>query len=119
MRFETSQHLKLGQSMKLAPRMIQSMEILQMPLAELEERIEQELESNPTLELNDGDADDPGLRMELEEARREEAAADRPLSMDEGSAGDDFERLDSFAESHPDAADNEFSTSDYQSQERS
>ena len=41
MRFETSQHMKLGQQMKLAPRMIQSMEILQMPLAELQERIEQ------------------------------------------------------------------------------
>ena len=43
--------MKLGQQMKLAPRMIQSMEILQMPLAELEERIERELESNPTLEV--------------------------------------------------------------------
>jgi RNA polymerase sigma-54 factor len=35
MRFEHGQHMKLGQQMKLAPRMIQSMEILQMPLAEL------------------------------------------------------------------------------------
>ncbi len=51
MRFEASQHMKLGQQMKLAPRMIQSMEILQMPLGELQERIEQELESNPTLEI--------------------------------------------------------------------
>ncbi|HYE61789.1 MAG TPA: RNA polymerase factor sigma-54 [Phycisphaerales bacterium] len=119
MRFETSQHMKLGQQMKLAPRMIQSMEILQMPLAELEERIEQELENNPTLELSDGDADDPGVRMELEELRREEAAADRPMSVDEGSAGDDFERLDSFAENNPDAADNEFSASDYGDHDRS
>jgi len=54
MRFETSQFMKMGQTMRMAPRMIQSMEILQMPLAELEERIEQELESNPTLELADG-----------------------------------------------------------------
>jgi RNA polymerase sigma-54 factor len=113
MRFETSQHMKLGQTMKLAPRMIQSMEILQMPLAELEERIEQELENNPTLELSDGDADDPGVRLEIEEQRREQEAADRPLSVDEGSAGDDFERLGSFEETHPDAAENEFSTSDY------
>jgi RNA polymerase sigma-54 factor len=109
MRFETSQHMKLGQHMKLAPRMIQSMEILQMPLAELEERIEQELENNPTLELSEGDADDPGVRLELEESRREEAALDRPLAVDEGSGGDDFERLDSFEETHPDAAENEFS----------
>ena len=32
MRFETCQQMRLGQHMKLAPRMIQSMEILQMPL---------------------------------------------------------------------------------------
>ena len=55
MRFETSQHMKMGQHMKLAPRMIQSMEILQMPLAELEERIERELESNATLEVAEGE----------------------------------------------------------------
>jgi len=60
MRFDTSQHMKMGQHMRLAPRMIQSMEILQMPLAELEERIQQELESNPTLEIVDGSEDTEG-----------------------------------------------------------
>ncbi len=53
MRFDASQHMKLSQQMKLAPRMIQSMEILQMPLMQLEERIAQELESNVTLEIDD------------------------------------------------------------------
>lgn len=43
--------------MRLAPRMIQSMEILQMPLLQLEERIAQELESNPTLELTEVEPD--------------------------------------------------------------
>ena len=42
MRFDTRQQMGLGQHMKLAPRMIQSMEILQLPLAALQERIEQE-----------------------------------------------------------------------------
>ena len=37
----------------LTPRMIQSMEILQLPLMALEERIEQELENNPVLELRE------------------------------------------------------------------
>src|SRR5688500_13062533 len=41
----------------LTPRMIQSMEILQLPLMALEERIEQELASNPVLEMKDGAAD--------------------------------------------------------------
>ena len=49
MRFDTRQQMGLGQHMKLAPRMIQSMEILQLPLAALQERIEQELEKNVAL----------------------------------------------------------------------
>ena len=51
MRFDTNQSMKLGQQMKLAPRMIQSMEILQMGLPALQERIDQELESNVALEV--------------------------------------------------------------------
>ena len=104
MRFETSQSMKLGQQMKLAPRMIQSMEILQMSLTELEERIEQELASNPTLELvenererRDGEQEDAGL----------ERAGEGELDISE-SAADDFARLDSYEESNPDAAENTF-----------
>ena len=43
----------LGQKQILAPRMIQSMEILQLTVAALEERIEKELQENPALELSD------------------------------------------------------------------
>ncbi|MSR45292.1 MAG: RNA polymerase sigma-54 factor [Phycisphaerales bacterium] len=57
MRFDLSQqaHLRLGQQLKLSPRVIQSMEILQMPLTTLEERIENELESNVALEQEEGE----------------------------------------------------------------
>jgi len=107
MRFDTSQHMKLGQQMKLAPRMIQSMEILQMPLAELEERIEQELESNPTLEI----AQDEGDRREMLEARKElerdARDGERPLTIDEQSGASDFERLESFSRDNPDFVENE------------
>jgi RNA polymerase sigma-54 factor len=58
MRLETSQHMRLDQRMILAPRMIQSMEILQMPLMELQERVEQEMSENPVLELKEAEADD-------------------------------------------------------------
>ena len=113
MRFETSQHMKLGQQMKLAPRMIQSMEILQMPLAELEERIQQELESNPTLELADGSPPEPGetpAEPTPESLAPEVSpdASDRPLTVDEGSADDDFARLDQFEATNPEAAENEY-----------
>jgi RNA polymerase sigma-54 factor len=50
MRLDASQHMRLEQRMKLAPRMIQSMEILQLPTMALEERIDQELAANPVLE---------------------------------------------------------------------
>ncbi|HZW08620.1 MAG TPA: RNA polymerase factor sigma-54 [Phycisphaerales bacterium] len=92
MRFETSQHMRLGQQMKLAPRVIQSMEILQMPLTELEERIEQELASNPTLEIAEI-APDPEARTRHDEPGGEENT-------------DDFRRLEDFEAANPDAAEN-------------
>ncbi|MGL5097745.1 MAG: RNA polymerase factor sigma-54, partial [Planctomycetia bacterium] len=46
-----SQHMRQLQTMKLAPRMIQSMEILQLPVMALEERIRQEASENPALEV--------------------------------------------------------------------
>jgi len=51
-----NQHQK--QIQILAPRMIQSMEILQLPLLSLVERLQAELQSNPVLELREPD-DDP------------------------------------------------------------
>ena len=109
MRFETSQHMKMGQHMKLAPRMIQSMEILQMPLAELEERIERELESNATLEVAEGEPE----TIEGGGANAEPSGdIDGPMRIDEKTSEVEFERLDSFEESNPDAAENEFSSSD-------
>jgi RNA polymerase sigma-54 factor len=104
MRFDTSQHMKLGQQMKLAPRMIQSMEILQMPLAELEERIEQELESNATLEVAEEEGDRVRIEQERHDREREACENERPLEVDEQSGASDFERLDSFEESNPEIA---------------
>ena len=94
--------------MKLAPRMIQSMEILQMPLAELEERIEQELESNPTLEQSEGNPDAPDApdTPEVSDTERE----DRPLRIDEHGGGDEFARLDSYEAANPEAAANEYAS---------
>ena len=43
MKMQMTGHMRMEQRMKLAPRMIQSMEILQLPVMALEERIEQEL----------------------------------------------------------------------------
>jgi RNA polymerase sigma-54 factor len=53
MKLEMRGQMRLEQQMKLAPHMIQSMEILQLPLLALQERIEQELNSNPVLEMEE------------------------------------------------------------------
>ena len=50
MRLDTSQQMRTEMRLRMAPRMIQSMEILQLPIMALQERIEQELSENPVLE---------------------------------------------------------------------
>src|SRR5438270_11229534 len=49
MRLDTSQQMRTDMRLRMAPRMIQSMEILQLPLMALQERIDQELIENPVL----------------------------------------------------------------------
>lgn len=108
MRFETSQSMRLGQQMKLAPRMIQSMEILQLSIQALEERIEQELESNVTLETVEPGGDEATLEQAREQEERDASENERPLTVeDSGGAADDFERLDSFEAQYSEAAENE------------
>ncbi|MHC4488074.1 MAG: hypothetical protein ACYSW7_02695 [Planctomycetota bacterium] len=53
MKLEMRGQMRMEQRMKLAPHMIQSMEILQLPILALQERIEQELNSNPVLEIEE------------------------------------------------------------------
>ena len=53
MGMDLSTRQTMGLKQVLAPRMIQSMEILQLPIAALQERIEKELQENPVLELKD------------------------------------------------------------------
>ena len=54
MGFDMSQQMKLGQI--IAPKMIQSMEILQLPIMALQEKIQAELQENPFLELKEAHA---------------------------------------------------------------
>jgi len=65
--------MALGQSLqqkllaKLSPQQIQLMKLLQVPTANLEERIKEELEENPALELADeNDADDMSTEIKDE-----------------------------------------------------
>ena len=57
MRLSLGLEARQVQIQKLAPRMIQSMEILQLPIMALQERIEQEMNENPLLEIQEQDPD--------------------------------------------------------------
>src|SRR5579862_2724071 len=59
MQLNTSMQQRMHQTMILAPRMIQSMEILQLPIMALQERIQQELQENPVLEIKETGDDAP------------------------------------------------------------
>ena len=111
MRFDTSQHMKLSQQMKLAPRMIQSMEILQMPLLALRERIEQELESNIALETFEPGGDPEQLELERKEAERDAREGERELNVQDNGGVEDFARLDNYQAENPEAVENEYSAS--------
>lgn len=81
--------------MVLAPRMIQAMEILQLPLMALQERIDAELIANPTLEMRtgDGDAATPEGEEEGAAASGSVAEAERDLVVRDDGSPEDFERL--------------------------
>ena len=51
--------MRMEQKLKLTPQMIQSIEILLLPQMALEERIMQEIESNPVLDIAESDAEIP------------------------------------------------------------
>src|SRR5260370_935497 len=98
MRQEMTISARLDQKMILAPRMIQSMEILQLPIMALQERIQQELQENPVLEQKDSN-DEPAAEVDFN--ADEPAPAEEPLDYDskelviesDGSNAEDFDRL--------------------------
>ncbi len=97
---ELSQSLRTDQRMQmvLAPRMIQSMEILQLPMLALQERINQELESNPVLEIAEESSDQPTTESSETSTVDETPEGERDLVVKEDDSNvEDFERLSTLA----------------------
>lgn len=109
MRIDAGQHMRMEQRMKLSPRMIQSMEILQLPTMALEERIEQELEDNPVLELEEKTLEETPPAATDEDAK--------PLVVGDAApdaAAQDFRRADEIAEQYgEDWAQNTLESAEY------
>lgn len=83
-----TQQQKLTQ--KLSPQQIQLMKLLQVPTANLEERIKDELESNPALDVgSDTEADPYGLNEPERDADRLNGE-----ESNEGESNDEFDTID-------------------------
>ncbi|MGD1276095.1 MAG: RNA polymerase factor sigma-54 [Tepidisphaeraceae bacterium] len=89
----------------LTPRMIQSMEILQLPLMALEERIEEELQSNPVLELRDGNGDanspEPAPAPDEDAAHHKDQFSEEEQALvvkENSDQSEDFDRLSKLSE---------------------
>jgi RNA polymerase sigma-54 factor len=80
----------MEQKMKLAPHMIQSMEILQLPIMALLERIEQELNSNPVLEIEEPSTEE---NAESQSETREDLNEKDLIVSTDNNKEKDFERL--------------------------
>ncbi|MDY7009273.1 MAG: RNA polymerase factor sigma-54 [Planctomycetota bacterium] len=98
MRLDLSQSFRLEQQMKLSPRLIQAMEILQLPMLALAERIDEELSSNPCLEVQESSDD------VVSADRKQDESPDRgeeTLVVDsDGDNKADFSRLTDFGEAY-------------------
>jgi len=93
MKLEMREQMRMEQRMTLAPRMIQSMEILQLPILALQERLEQELNSNPVLEIEGPEAPEDGASVE-QQPQEDINEKDLVVNTDNNKV-EDFERLDS------------------------
>jgi len=99
MNLEMRGEMRLEQKMKLAPHMIQSMEILQLPILALQERIEQELNSNPVLELEEPAKPEADGSVEQQPAEQDSAVSP------EGERIEDFGRIDTLDDDYKEYMD--------------
>ena len=87
--------MSLGQSLqqkllqKLSPQQIQLMKLLQVPTANLEERIKEELEENPALEM-----DEEGHADEFGDELKDEFDTSQDDDMDRDGSEEDYDNVD-------------------------
>ncbi|MEZ6116882.1 MAG: RNA polymerase factor sigma-54 [Pirellulaceae bacterium] len=106
MRLSFGLEQKLVQKQVLAPKMIQSMEILQLPIQALQERIEQELNENPLLESQEREADSFDEPAEVERENPDAPSElEKEMVVDEKKNEEDFERLLELDQECPDYFD--------------
>ncbi len=79
---------------KLSPQQIQLMKLLQVPTAYLDERILEEIEENPALELTAEDHEEKTLEEKTSEELRDELKTDENEDYVSSDDTDDYEKID-------------------------
>jgi RNA polymerase sigma-54 factor len=74
MKHGLSQSVRLGQELKINPRLYQAMDMLYMPLLDLQQHLKQELLVNPFLELSDDEDETEQTEDEVAETEAEQQA---------------------------------------------
>jgi RNA polymerase sigma-54 factor len=103
---EASLQARQEMRQKLAPQIIQSIEILQLPLIDLRQRIDEELMENPMLEQAESEAQEEGedtRALEESEVESPEENDVDEVSADEDDLSEEFDRyaeLTSYYESY-------------------
>ncbi len=93
-----SQSLQQRQQMRLLPQQIQLMKLLQVPTANLEQRIKEEIEENPALELEAEELPDTNETVE-EDPLQDYANEDNEFeNSDDGDYGLDDLNIDDYAD---------------------
>jgi RNA polymerase sigma-54 factor len=82
-----NQSLRLGQELKINPRLYQAMDMLYMPLLDLQQHLKQELLTNPFLDMIEDDEEEQGADEEAEA----ELEASPEVAVEEPNANTDDE----------------------------
>ena len=82
-----NQSLRLGQELKINPRLYQAMDMLYMPLLDLQQHLKQELLTNPFLDMLEEDEEEQGAEEEAET----EIEASPEVAVEEPNANTDDE----------------------------
>lgn len=80
---KVSLQLKLGQQLTMTPQLQQAIRLLQLSTLDLQQEIQEALESNPMLELSDDDSGDPDS-LDLD------SHLEKQLNQNDNNSSDDF-----------------------------
>lgn len=95
-------HLKIGQHLTMTPQLQQAIRLLQLSTLDLQQEIQQALDSNPLLEISDEDADQPDERMADTYEVKEAAALSNSDNDNPDSFADEPASDQDWSESIPD-----------------